>query len=501
MVETDRVVYKKSNFYQKLLEVHELMRKYDKLIPNTDSVKFEASQPHHWLLNRETMQLWKEDVGLQVATALNPAVAWAGCAVTAVYMLFSILNSLLSKRGIQWPSFTRSQGNSEWRGESLTLLLPVLPFLTYSLLMYLTAFQTLPPKEFYLQSFGFLFTAILSTSALTYVLPMQTNLSDSLLTMYFMTMGTAVAFEVISIRLALSLRLILFIAILVVSSYSFYKLIPTTYGIAWTKTDCEMSSSKFNCHVYPTPTVNTQSEQERQSVYIDVFGDTYTIDYQPGEEEDINVRAREIKFNAWKAKTYGTKVKERYIGVQSTPAASYAEVKESRKKRYKQMTENYLRLHPEEQINDAKKDDTANQDASEQDVNDSEQKAARRDGLSNESQESSQVDVNQENSQIELKVTETERTNMANDDERHQESIPGVDNADVSGKQVVIEDNMPPEEAKDQQSEERDIQEQQVMDKNNENQDTVKDEQPTQDASVPEQVQQSQEGESFSKEM
>ena len=104
------------------------MRNYDKVIPNTDSVRFEASQPHQWLLNRETMQLWKEHVGLQVATALNPTVAWTGCVVTAVYILFSVLNSLLSKRGIQWPSFTRSQGNSEWRGEFFTLFLRVLPF-------------------------------------------------------------------------------------------------------------------------------------------------------------------------------------------------------------------------------------------------------------------------------------------------------------------------------------------------------------------------------------
>ena len=324
---------------------------------------------------------------------------------------------------------------------------------------------------------------------------MQTNLSDSLLTMYFMTLGTAVAFEVITIRLALGLRLIFFIAILVASCYSFYKLVPTTYGIPWTKADCEMSSSKFNCQIYPTPTVNTQSEQERQSVYIDVFGDTYTIDYQPGEEEDINVRAREIKFNAWKAKTQGTKVKERYIGVQSTPAASYAEVKESRRNRYKQITENYLRLHPEGHVNDAKEDDTANQYASEQNENDSEQKEAGRDGPSNESQESSQVEVSHENSQIEGQVNDSDGANTAKDDKQHQESTPEVDNADLSGQQVVIEENKPLEEANYQQSEERDIQEQQVMDTNNENQEAVKEEQPAQDASVPEQVQQSQEEE------
>jgi hypothetical protein len=319
--------------------------------------------------------------------------------------------------------------------------------------------------------------------------------------MYFMTLGTAVAFEVATIRLALGLRLIFFIGILVASCYSFYKLVPTTYGIPWTKADCEMSPSKFNCQVYFTPTVNTQSEQDRQSVYIDVFGDTYTIDYQPGEEDDINVRAREIKFNAWKAKTQGTKVKERYIGVQSTPAASYAEVKESRKNRYKQMTENYLGRNPEEQVNDAKEDGTTNQDVSEQNENDSEQKVAGRDGPSNESQESSQVEVSHENSQIEEQINESDGANMANDDKQHQESTPEVDNADLSGQQVVIEENKPLEEANNQHSGERDVQVQQVRDTNNEHQEAGKEEQPAQDASIPEQVQQSQEGESVSEEM
>ncbi|KAI9288981.1 hypothetical protein BC943DRAFT_260833, partial [Umbelopsis sp. AD052] len=219
MVETDRVEYKKSNFYQKLLEVHRLMRDYDKVIPNADSVSFEASQPHQWLLNRETMQLWKEDVGLQVATALNPIVALTGCAVTVAFMTFSVLNSLLSKRGIH-------------------------------VFNNLIAYQTLPPKEFYVQSFGFIFAAIVSTSALTYVLPLQTNLSDSLLSVYFMVLGTSVAFEVTTNRLPLGLRLISFIAIFVASCYSFLKLVPTTYGTPWTKADCELSSTKFNCQNY-----------------------------------------------------------------------------------------------------------------------------------------------------------------------------------------------------------------------------------------------------------
>ncbi|KAI8575330.1 hypothetical protein K450DRAFT_194308 [Umbelopsis ramanniana AG] len=474
MVETDRVEYKKSNFYQKLQEVHGLMRNYDKVIPNADSVRFEASQPHQWLLNRETMQLWKEDVGLQVATALNPTVAWTGCAITVFYMLFSVLNSLLSKRGIQWPSFTRSQGSSEWR-----------------------AYQTLPPKEFYVQSFGFLFTAIVSTSALTYVLPIQTNLSDSLLSVYFMILGTSIAFEVITIRLALGLRLIFFTAIFVASCYSFLKLVPTTYGTPWTKAECEISSSKFNCQNYPTPTINTQPEQEMQSVYVDVFGDTYTIDYQPGEEHEINIKAREIKFNAWKAKTQGTKVKERYIGVQSTPSAGYAEVKEIRKIRYKQMTARYLQLHPEkEQVNDVKEEDTANPNAIEQNKNGSQQKEVGQGETSNESQESYQVAVGHENSQFKGQVNDSEGENMAKEEQQHQVSTLEVVNADSPEQQVISEEKRPHEEVNNKQSEESKIQEQQAMSTNNENSEVVQEAQPIQDDSAPGQVQQYQEGDS-----
>jgi hypothetical protein len=311
-----------------------------------------------------------------------------------------------------------------------------------------------------------------------------------------MTLGTAVAFEVITIRLALGLRLIFFIAILVASCYSFLKLVPTTYGTPWTKADCEISSSKFNCQIYPTPTINTQSEQEEQSVYIDVFGDTYTIDYQLGEEQDINIRAREIKFNAWKAKTQGTKVKERYIGVQSTPSAKYAEVKEIRKSRYKQMTARYLQLHPEEQVNDVKEDDTANPDVFEHTENGSEQKEIGQDAHSNESQESYPVEIGHENPQIEGQVNESDGANIAKEEKQYQESTPQVGNADVPEQQVVSEQNKAHEEANSQQSEERNIQEQQAMDTNNENSEVVQEAQPIQDGSVPEQAQHYQEGES-----
>jgi dolichyl-phosphate-mannose--protein O-mannosyl transferase len=118
MVETDRVEYKMMNFYQKLLEVHGLMRNYDNIIPNADPVRIEPTQPHQWLLKGETMQLWNEEAGHQVATAINPIVTWAGFIVTTAYVLFAVLNSLLSKRGIEWPSLIRSQGNTEWKGET-----------------------------------------------------------------------------------------------------------------------------------------------------------------------------------------------------------------------------------------------------------------------------------------------------------------------------------------------------------------------------------------------
>lgn len=144
MVETDRVIYKNLPMYEKLIEVHELMRNYDKIVPDADTVQAEATLPHQWFLRGVAMQLWNEELGVQIVTTLNPLVRWMGSAVTAIYLVFSVLNSLLSKRGIQWPSFTRSQGSTEWRG--IVLIVVNIPSLWRSTC--LTSFQSIPNPSF-----------------------------------------------------------------------------------------------------------------------------------------------------------------------------------------------------------------------------------------------------------------------------------------------------------------------------------------------------------------
>jgi dolichyl-phosphate-mannose--protein O-mannosyl transferase len=122
MVDTDRVNYKRASFYEKMVEVHGIMRNYDKVIPNVEPVNIEVTLPHQWFLQGETMQIWSEELAMQIVTSLNPFVNWIGCTVTAFYLLFSVLNSLLSKRGIEWSTFTRSQGGSQWRGMMVNIV-------------------------------------------------------------------------------------------------------------------------------------------------------------------------------------------------------------------------------------------------------------------------------------------------------------------------------------------------------------------------------------------
>jgi dolichyl-phosphate-mannose--protein O-mannosyl transferase len=118
MLETDVVQYAPASFYRKMKEIHILMRNYDSIIPNMDNAKIEPSLPFQWFFRGETMLLWNERIGIQTAATLNPFISWLGCGVIAVYLVFSVLNSLLSKRGIQWTAFSRSTGSSEWRGNS-----------------------------------------------------------------------------------------------------------------------------------------------------------------------------------------------------------------------------------------------------------------------------------------------------------------------------------------------------------------------------------------------
>lgn len=116
MLETDVVQYEPASYYRKMKEIHFLMRNYDDIIPNMDNAKIEPSLPFQWFFRGETMLLWNEKIGIQIATSLNPFINWLGCGVIAVYLVFSVMNSLLSKRGIQWTIFSRSTGGSEWRG-------------------------------------------------------------------------------------------------------------------------------------------------------------------------------------------------------------------------------------------------------------------------------------------------------------------------------------------------------------------------------------------------
>ena len=161
-------------------------------------------------------------------------------------------------------------------------------------------------------------------------MPFDFNVSDSLLGLYFLILSTAVAFEVTTIRLPLGIRLMLCVAIVVLSCYSFLGLMPTTYGKPWLQHDCEMSSRKFNCQLYPELPFAIQPQGEQQTVYADIFGDTYSIEYYPGEEEMVGDEMRKMKLEIWKSKAHGTKVKERYIGIQSTPAPKWNDVRQKR---------------------------------------------------------------------------------------------------------------------------------------------------------------------------
>jgi hypothetical protein len=234
------------------------------------------------------------------------------------------------------------------------------------MLFYFKAFQTIPSKEFYLQSFGFLFAAVGCSTVLAYGLPFNTTLADSLLGVYFVVLSTAVAFEVTTIRLPFGFRMFCFIAVLMISAYCFMGLIPTTYGKTWTRVECEKSSLKFDCQLYPAVPIGSQSQQEQQTVYVDIFGDTYLIDYVPGEEAKIGRDARNMKLDIWESKTRGTKVKERYIGVKSTPAPKYSDVKSRRKEFYNDMTNRYLASHPTEHVDSVmKEENTGHMDAPE----------------------------------------------------------------------------------------------------------------------------------------
>ncbi|KAG2174157.1 hypothetical protein INT43_004177 [Umbelopsis isabellina] len=324
MLETDIVQYEPASFYQKMKEIHFLMRYYDEIIPNMDTAKVEPSLPFQWYLRGETMLLWNEMIGIQIATSLNPFINWLGCGVITVYLVFSVMNSLLSKRGIQWTIFSRSNGGSGWR-----------------------AYQSIPSKEFYLQSLGFFFAAVTCTTLLTYIMPFNVDLSDSLLGLYFFILSTAVAFEIMTIRFPRLIRILLCTGIIVLSCYSFLGLFPPTYGRPWIRGSCENSTQKFNCQLYPDQLLTEAQSAETKSVYVDIFGDVYSFSYAPGEEEKVSLETRDKKYELFRSKTKGTKVKERYIGVQSTPAPKYKDLKQKRGELRSMMRDNYLVIHPE----------------------------------------------------------------------------------------------------------------------------------------------------------
>lgn len=303
------------------------------------------------------------------------------------------------------------------------------------MLFYFKAFQTIPSKEFYLQSFGFLFAAVGCSTVLVYALPFSTTLADSLLGVYFLVLSTAVAFEVTTIRLPFGFRIFCFIAVLMISAYCFMGLIPTTYGKTWTRVECEKSSLKFDCQLYPAVPIGSQSQQEQQTVYVDIFGDTYLIDYVPGEEAKVGREARNMKLDIWESKTRGTKVKERYIGVKSTPAPKYSDVKSRRIEFYNDMTNRYLASHPTEHVDSVmKEENTGHMDAPELmngRQSDPEQKEAVDEAqpddeilskyIQRQTSENPHVaEDNHENSQTQVQVDDSPQTPVAVPQERRQ---------------------------------------------------------------------------------
>lgn len=220
-----------------------------------------------------------------------------------------------------------------------------------------------------MQSFGFLFAAVGCSTLSVYAIPLHMTLSDSLLGLYFLILSIAVAFEVTTIRLPLVVRLTLGLAVFSASCYSFAKLIPTTYGNAWTRSDCQQSGLAFNCQLYPAEAFVTQAPQETQTVFVDIFGETHSIDYLPGEEEQVSKDIRNMKLDIWRLKTRGTRVKERYLGVQSTPAPKYNQVEHMRTRIYRGMAAKYLAANLNEQVESMMKEENTNMYASER-IND-----------------------------------------------------------------------------------------------------------------------------------
>lgn len=178
-------------------------------------------------------------------------------------------------------------------------------------------------------------------------MPFNVDLSDSLLGLYFFILSTAVAFEIMTIRFPRLIRIVLCTGIIALSCYSFLGLLPPTYGRPWIRSSCENSTQKFNCHLYPDQLMTETKLGEKKSVYVDIFGDVYSFSYAPGEEEKVSLESRDKKYDLFRSKTKGTKVKERYIGVQSTPAPRYKDLKEKRGELRSMMRDKYLVIHPE----------------------------------------------------------------------------------------------------------------------------------------------------------
>ncbi|KAL1917803.1 uncharacterized protein VTP21DRAFT_3637 [Calcarisporiella thermophila] len=248
-----KVNYRKPGFFKKFIELNKVMWNTNKGL--TDSHPYD-SRPPSWPVLRRGISFWGKNQQ-QVYLLGNPFVWWCSTVAVLAYSMIKGVLTLVEKRG------------------------------------YKNNFGGL--REFYDSNAGFWFVAWSLHYFPFYLMARQLFLHHYLPALYFAILLFCVGFDLAVRRLSPRQRLGVTLAIVLIAVLVFRLFSPITYGLSWTRAQCErtkwMSTWDYDCNNLPeTLPVGAPETTAPTAPEVSPAGDEKK-DAEAGASPEVNAKA------------------------------------------------------------------------------------------------------------------------------------------------------------------------------------------------------------------
>ncbi|CAG8554655.1 29354_t:CDS:10 [Gigaspora margarita] len=245
--DTKMVNYKKLGFFEKFIELNQVMWTNFKSI----SLHPYLSHPSSWILLKRGIGFWAQE-HYQIYLIGNPFIWWTSTLTVLIFVIEKLITILKAKRG--------SIDRFSVKGEHFKLWSNV--FLMGWCLHYLPFY--LMSKELFLQ----------------YYFP----------SLYFAILLIGIGFDLITERFNSRNRTIIVTIFLIASIYIFILFSPLTYGNTWEKSSCDnskwLSSWDYDCDLYVGSHLTRNTNTTGIEITNQEFSDIRAFDKRAAEAED-----------------------------------------------------------------------------------------------------------------------------------------------------------------------------------------------------------------------